>query len=323
MNKKIHNHLLPRMVIKRWEDEKARIFVKNAILPFSRPVHKYDYSEQYYYSLGKEDSELEDRISSFETYVGRLLKKLNNANGSIELLEKDMEILKLYVVLQSCRNESTSSYIKSDAFGIYQNNNYLFGVPLLSTQKEVIDYTKTICDEFERIKDEKNDADYSYEYRIIAPGKLNSYLCLGLHLVIVNNSSNGFIISDTTAVIECTMDSDYLYTYVPVSPKIGLLLVKSKYFWNLETIEYTKARFGDKYGNGNPDPWLSDAIQDSKLIYNGKTNNHLVTLSIVNLSKAETYHLNSVIYEDGNKILYSNDDSLKISKIPNPSRVVS
>ena len=322
MNKKVHNHLLPRMVIKRWESANGKIFSKSDESSSSRSVKHYDYSKPYYYSLGKEDSLLEDRISLFEAYVGELFKKINEANDSIIISEKDMEILKLYVILQSCRNENTSSYIKSDESDIYRNNNYIQGVPLLSSQEDVVEFTNSVCDEFERIKNIGDGYDYSYDYKIFNPKCLNSYLSFGLHLVIVSNSTNSFMVSETTAVIECTMDGDYLYTYVPISPKIGLMLVKSRYFIDKEKIEYTKIRFGNKYGNGFPDPWLSHAIRDKKLIYNGKTENHLVTLDIVKLSTFEIYCLNSVIYEDGKRILYCNEEALEKAKSPNGAREV-
>lgn len=286
-------------------------------------MEQLDYSKEYYYSLGKVDDELENRISLFESYIGKILKQLNEAtNNEITLSEKDMEILKLYVVLQSCRNDNTSPYIIDDESGFYQNNRYLFGVPLVSTQDSAVKLTTLICDEFERIKKLDSSVGYSYDFRFLQGGTINSRICWGLHLVIVNNPELEFIVSETTAVIECTMDGDYLYTYVPVSPKTGLLLVKSKYYYTEELIEYTKARFGRKYGNGYPDPYLSDVIKDSKLIFNGIAKDGKVTLKLINLSKEEIYELNSVIYEDGHKILYSNEKSLEESKLHNPSRRV-
>ena len=317
---KVNNHLLPRMVIKRWEAHDGKIYDK--VNDKIRSVDRLDYSEKYYYSLGKVDDTLENRISHFEQYVGNILKDLDEAKDSIELSEKDMEILKLYAYLQSCRNENTSPYIKSDESGIYMNNNYLFGVPHVSTQEEAVKITSRICDEFERIKNLGSTAKYSYDYRFLIGDGVNSPLLRGLHLVIVSNSTNSFITSETTAVIECSMDSDYMFTFVPVSPKIGLILAKSKYFYDIEQIEYTKARFGRKYGNFYPDPRLSEVISDSKLIFNGIASDAKVKLSICELSRQEIYNLNSVIYEDGNKILFSNEEALKESKYTNPQREI-
>ena len=61
---KKNNHLLPRMVIKRWEEHNGKIYDKET--KQIRDVEKLDYSKEYYYSLGKVDDELENRISVFE-----------------------------------------------------------------------------------------------------------------------------------------------------------------------------------------------------------------------------------------------------------------
>ncbi len=320
MGIKKNNHLLPRMVIKRWEEHKGKIYLKDEDI--IKDVELLDYSKEYYYSLGKADDELENRISLFESYVGQILKQLNEAESKIEFSEKDMEILKLYVVLQSCRNDNTSSYINEDESGFYRNNNYLFGVPLVSTQDDAVKLTTYICDEFDKIKKLDKNSLYNYDFNFMRADGINSMLCWGLHLVIVNNEENEFLVSETTAVIECTMDGDYLFTYVPVSPKIGLILAKSKYFYTIEQIEFTKTRLGMKYG-GRPDPYLSCIIKDSKLIFNGVSKNGNVSLDIIKLTKKELNELNAVIYEDGHKILFSNEESLKIAKSNKASRKVS
>ena len=306
---KINNHLLPRMVIKRWEENNGKIFNKeeNKI----RKVNKYDYSEKYYYSLGKKDDELENKISTFESYIGNILKQLNEAQSSIELTKKDIEILKLYVILQSCRNNNTSPVIKNDESGIYLNNNYLFGVPLVITQEEAVQVTTKICDEFNRIKNLNDNIN-----------EITSSFCYELHLVIVTNENNEFIISETTSIIECTMDSDYLFTYVPISPKLGLILAKSKYYFSEKHIEHTKQRFGNKYGNGTLDSYLSVLLNDSKLIYNGIEINNKIKFDFVKLTKEEIYSLNSIIYEDGNKILFCNESSLEEAKNKNLVREI-
>lgn len=228
-----------------------------------------------------------------------------------------MEILKLYAFLQSCRNDNTSTYIIEDESGIYKNNNYIFGVPLISTQDEAIKVTSLICDEFEKIK---NKSKYNYDYRFMTVNGINSLLEFGLHLVIVSNDKNEFLISETTAVIECTIDGDYLFTYVPVSPKIGLILAKSKYFYTRETIEYTKNRLGMKHC-GFPDTYLSEILEDEKLIFNVVIKDGEVTFDIVRLDVSEIIKLNTVIYEDGQKI-FSNEDALNSAKINNLSRKI-
>ena len=233
-----------------------------------------------------------------------------------------MEILKLYAILQSCRNDNTSSYINKDEFGIYQNNNYIFGVPLISTQDEAVKLTSLICNEFERIKKLNSNIKYNYDYQLMNFDGINSRMGCGLHLVIVGNDKNEFLVSETTAVIECTIDGDYLFTYVPISPKIGLILAKSKYFYTRDQIDYTKKRLGTKY-NGYPDPYLSVVLKDEKLVFNGIEKDSMITFDIVKLDMKEITALNSVIYEDGQKILFSNEDALNNAKISNPSRKLS
>lgn len=319
MKTKKNNHLLPRMVIKRWEEHNGKIYDKEK--DQIRPVEQLDYSKEYYYSLGKVDDELENRISSFEAYIGIILKQLNEATDNVELSEKDMEILKLYVALQGCRNDNTSSYINYDESGIYQNNNYIFGVPLITTQDEAVGLTSLICDEFERIKKIDNKIKYNYDYRVMTFDGNHSIVNAGLHLVIVGNDSYGFLVSETTAVVECTMDGDYLFIYVPVSPKIGLILAKSKYFYTKDNIENTKVRLSMEYG-GCPDPYLSEVLDDKKLVFNGKIKDGKVTFEIVRLNDDEIVKLNNVIYEDGHMILFSNEDALNNAKIDNPSRKI-
>lgn len=316
---KKNNHLLPRMVIKRWEAQEGKIYDKDKCI--SRSINKLDYSEKYYYSLGKEDDVLENRISKFEAYIGKLLKKINLSDTQIELTEKEMEILKLYVLLQSCRTHNTSPVILSDESDMYKNNNYLFGVPLVETQESAVKITAMICDEFDRILQLNENAKYSYNYRFLMFEEINSYMLRGLHLVIAKNNSNGFLISETTAVIECTLDSDFLFSYTPVSPSISLILVKSKYFFTPYEIKYTKERFGRKYGNGIPDSHISEAIEDNKLCFNASvTKEHKVIIKYIDLTENEMWFLNSIIYEDGTKVLYSNQNALDKAKIKNNSR---
>lgn len=319
MKTKKNNHLLPRMVIKRWEEHNGKIYDKEK--DQIRPVEQLDYSKEYYYSLGKVDDELENRISSFEAYIGIILKQLNEATDNVELSEKDMEILKLYVALQGCRNDNTSSYINYDESGIYQNNNYIFGVPLITTQDEAVGLTSLICDEFERIRKLDNKIKHNNDYQVMTFEGNHSIVNVGLHLVIVGNDSYGFLVSETTAVVECTMDGDYLFIYVPVSPKIGLILAKSKYFYTKDNIENTKVRLGRKYG-GCLDPYLSEVLDDKQLVFNGKIKDGKVTFEIVRLNEDEIVKLNNVIYEDGHRILFSNEDALNNAKIDNPSRKI-
>lgn len=301
---KTNNHLLPRLVIKRWENNNGLLFNKSTNR--SRKIRDLDYSKKYYYSLGKVDDALENRIANFESYIGNILKELNIAKENFTISPFDACILKLYVILQSCINENTSPVILSDESGIYKNNNYLFGVPLVSTQEEAVSITSKICDDCEtliRLKKGKiiNDKEISFHF---------NFALSFLHLVIASNLDNAFLVSETTAIIECDIDGNYLYTYVPVSPNKALILAKSKYFNDEETINQTKIRLGSRI----PDEYLSCIIDDFKLMNTAKQSGLKLTFDIIELSKTEAQGLNSIIYEDGDKILFCNQEALEQAK---------
>ena len=136
------------------------------------------------------------------------------------------------------------------------------------------------------------------------------YILSFLHLVIVSNPDKSFLVSETTAIIECDIDGNFLYTYVPVSPNKALILAKSKYFNDEETINQTKIRLG----TGIPDEYLSCLIDDYKLINTAKQSGSELTFDIIELSKTEARVLNSIIYEDGDKILFCNQEALEQAK---------
>lgn len=311
---KKYNHLLPRMIIKRWKECEGKIYNKNTEKTIN--VSKNNYAKKYYYSLGKKDDKLENRIANFESYVGNLLKKINKIESKcIEFSIKDMEILKLYVVLQSCRNDNTSPVILDDESGFYRNNDYLFGIPLIKTQEEAIEWTSIICDEFDGLKKlTDNEIIDQYKNGFLYKEKL-PLNTIGQHLVIVNNNSNAFIVSEVTSIIECSIDNNYMLTYVPVSPKIGLILANSKYFFNSENIQNEKIKKCDEY--------LSMEIEDEKLVFNGDIFKSAIKINFVKLNEHEINCLNSIIFEDGNKILFSNEDFLNKAKERNKSRHIS
>ena len=332
MNKmviKINNHLLPRLITKNWKQEKGKLYDKE--LEIKRNIQKLDYSEKYYYSLGKPDDALENRISKFENVITLILKKVNNAEKSIRLTGKEIELLKLFCVLAACRQDNTSSLIKGDESGIYADNNYIFGVPLIKTKEEAVKTTSSIIDDFEKISKLPKDTKFRNWSRVIEAEYSGSFYNLGQHLVILRNDNNSNIISDICAIIEYTMDSDYLFTYVPISPKTALVLVKSKYYDNLEEYIYTLKRFGSKYGNGKSDPYLSAIFENNEhILFNSyssvRSAVHLketyfkvkeyveATVHIKSVSLNEIRQFNSVIFEDGKKILYTNEKELEFAK---------
>lgn len=228
--------------------------------------------------------------------------------------------------MSACRHENTTPFIVEDESGIYRNNNYLIGVPLVSTQEEAVHITNIICNEFERIN-RFNDKTLFTPFKNIIGKINNSPLTYGQHLVIMHNNRDSNLISEVSAVIECTLDSDYLFTYVPVSPKTSLFLVKSNYYYNEEKIEMTKERFGRKYGYGWPDPYLSCIFKPlENLLTCSYEKDSLYTEASIKIEQIPDYSLycfNQVIYEDGHKIVFVNENELERAKTKNPERIVN
>lgn len=79
----------------------------------------------------------------------------------------------------------------------------------------------------------------------------------GQHLAIIRSEDKWMCISERCAIIENTLDSDYLYTYVPVSPKTAILLVKTKYYLSQKNYDESRKRLSFKNGGSRPDPYLS------------------------------------------------------------------
>jgi len=335
---KKNNHLLPRLIIKNWQDKGGKIYSKNNN-DYSE-ISYLDFSSKYYYSLGLKDDNLENRISKFEARIGNVIKKIKESSKAVLLTGKELELLKLFCVLSACRQHNTSPVILNDESGIYSNNNYILGVPLVKTQRKAVDATSKIIDEFERINTLPNDSMFENWSPAMNSNTTNSLLALGQHLSIIKSSSNNIMISDICAIIECTMDSDYLYTYVPISPCIALLLVKSEYYQTREDFESTKERFGRKYGNGNKDPFISTIFQndESALLNNSYRRKLLVTnvpseidvprynsafLSIHECDKTIFEMFNSIVYEDGKKIVYCSENDLELSRRKLQDRYIS
>jgi|SRR5690554_5433466 len=335
--KKANNHLLPRLIIKKWEKSDGRLYNKKT--KRNRKIKYEDYSKKYYYSLGKVDDVLENRISVFENKIAPILAKVDDAEKVIRLTGKEVELLKLFCVLAACRQDNTSSLIKNDESGIYKDNNYIFGVPLIKTQEEAVGITGRIIDDFDRINALSDSSEFNNWSRITTKSN-NSFYTLGQHLVVLRNENNSNIISDICAVIECTMDSDYLFTYVPISPKTSLVLVKSKYYDNYEEYLFTLQRFGRKYGSGNPDPYISAIFEKREhILFNSYSsvrsavhvnetyikikNYNNVVISIKDISLQEIRQFNSIFFEDGEKIVFTNEEELNFAKtIPLNSRNV-
>ena len=153
---KENNHYYPLLHIKNWlKLTNFELFDKN--IYDNRTYKKQeDFTIKFYYSLGQEDSTLEDNLSKFEQYIAKIIYKIKNSKCNINLSLKEIELLKLYCVFAACRQHFTTEVIKLDPTGIYQSNDYIIGTHRILTQEEVVKTCENIYTEFERIKQMDN-----------------------------------------------------------------------------------------------------------------------------------------------------------------------
>lgn len=321
---KKYNHYYSRFHIKKWQENNGKIFDKTKESKRRIVINK-DFTKEYYYSENEPNNELEDRIGDFEAYIGSIIKKVDTAQDSAQLTGKEYEILKLYCVLCANRHHFATEVIKNDESGIYRSNNYLYGVYSVKDKEEALNMTRFILEEFERLKKQSE-----VQATIYSP-IISYYPCvstIGLHLEILKRDKPDIIISDRCCLTENTLDSDYLYTYVPVSPYTALFLIKSKYYLDFATFKYTKERFGRKYGGGMPDPYLSVVFRGrEQLLFSSaywiRSNVHVfevylpqqrayqVTLKIKDMPTGIVKQMNSMLCEDGDLILYCDKTALE------------
>lgn len=130
---------------------------------------------------------LEDRISVFENYIASIVKRIDEAEGSIRLSAKELELLKLYGALCANRQHFTSEVILHDESGIYRSNNYLFGTYRFNNQEDVVKITEHIIDDFEKIMGLDDNLTTQIDPQIIEPRFLYSTFTIGLHVVILRS----------------------------------------------------------------------------------------------------------------------------------------
>ncbi len=322
---KQNNHLYPAFHIRKWIGQGGRIYDKDEAVDnrIRRVNPRKDFSAKYYYSLGEKDDGLENRISSFEREIAPLIEQIDDATKSVNLTRKQLELLKLYCSLCANRHANTCEVIKSDESGIYRSNNYLIGTHRIETQNDAVEVTAMIVNEFERkkaiSKETNNDNNKQY---------LNAFT-FGLHLAIFRSEAPILMISDRFCILENTIDSDHLYSYIPISPRTALLLVKSKYYYDFDHFESTCIRFGNKYGLGTPDPYLSDLLGAEVGLYEDRLfraafKDELMTepaddtceslyVKIQHLPKEVFRLFNSIYCEDGKIILYCDKEELEFA----------
>jgi|GEM_PF-2180791 len=141
-----------------------------------------------------------------------------------------------------------------------------------------------------------------------------------LHLVIAIETNPAFCISDICCFIENDMDSKHLFTFYPQTPHIGFFVVKSKYFYNLESLYYLAAK--------NDDSRISMVLEkdDLKLLcsyemsnfkdFNGfiyvfggekdfeSMNNNNLNIKFVHLRNESIININKIFFDDGNQFIH-------------------
>lgn len=320
-----NNHLFPQFHINYWKSLGGKKYIKRTdIISDFKPENVF--SKKRYYSKGEPNDELENRIGDFESFVGGLIKKINDSKGSISLTGNEVEILKLYVYFCGCRQEFTTEVIKEDPWGIYQSNKYFLGMPRIDSQEGVIQITNLILDEFNILKKKKKDPT-KLDYKLASKWSPT----MGLHLAILRANGPQFVISDRFCIIENTMDSDFLYSYVPVTPTTALLLVKSDYYLDSETFRKSKRRLSLKNGGNGNDPWLSAVFGccglyenllfcsyawtklkpslKNEFVMQKEIKSPIVAINICPDDVVDS--LNSILIEDGDEVLFCDEHALK------------
>lgn len=339
----VNSHFIPNFHLKKWMHIGASIFdkAKEKSIRLTNASSIRYFSQKFYYSHENDDT-LEKRLAKFEAFISHLIIKIDGAENAVTLTGKELYLLKLYCYLCACRQDNTTEVIKSDESGIYQSNHYLWGIPQIHGKDNIIQFTESIVAEFERVINDKAFVSLEDFSPIINMTIFDNHIRLNLkklHLCIFRNDDSNIALSDVFAVIENTIDSDHLYTYIPVSPKTALFLVKTKYYITAERIFESRNRLAQNNG-AYADPYLSVIFEHEELklvcsyylvrsavhvkeTYLPKTDFSNVTIQIRNLSNVIVDKLNSIMYEDCHYFVYKNTEQLEKSKISVPDRVIT
>ena len=313
--KKENNHYYPLLHIKNWlKQTNYKLFDKD--INGNRTYKKQeDFAIKFYYSLGEKDTTLEDNLSKFEKYIGKIISNIKSTKCNISLSLKQIELLKLYCVFAACRQHFTTEVIKSDPTDIYQSNDYIIGTHRILTQEEVVKTCENIYTEFERIKnmDDKilNEALNNNPFNGL------SDFTYGLHLNIFKSNKNSFCLSNICSIIENTMDGNHLFVYIPISPNRALMLIKTKYYKDKESYYKYLKLLGDIHYATHPDEWISVIFSEDNAnfenllfpTYKIEKNNWILKIQSLPHNIIEKF--NSIFYEDGKLFLYINDNDLK------------
>lgn len=311
---KENNHYYPHFHIKNWLTKSGYMLYDKGINQARTYKKREDFAEKFYYSLGKEDCALEDKISEYEQYISKIIKKIIESKCKIELSLKEIELLKLYCVFTTSRQHFTTEVIKSDPSEIYKSNDYIIGTHRLSNPNEVVKICEEIYKNFEIIKNmDENEVIKALDNN---PFNSLSEFTYGLHLNIFKSNKNSFCISNICAIIENTMDSNHLFVYFPISPNRALILIKTKYYKDIFTYYKTLKLMEKIYFATSPDKWISsifgeDTSSEKLLLPTYKFENNSWSIKIQALPHNIIEKFNSIFYEDGKLFLYVNAKDLK------------
>jgi hypothetical protein len=313
----VNNHYVPSLHLRKWTSQGGKVFVKKD--QESRNIENTDFSQKYYYWIDG-SNELEKRIGRFESYIGNIIIMIDKSNDSVNLNAKQLFLLKLYSLLCTYRQENTTEIIKSDFFGMYEGNQYRFGSKNLTSKEEVILETEKVITLFEIVHKMKK-----FNVEAINDNEIYTNLSM-LHLSIIRSNEIEFMISDVFTIIENTLDNEHLYAYTPVSPRSAILLVQTLYYKDFETLKLHKNRLNFLRGKMRPDPYLS-TIFCRQLPENNYSEVDLICSYNLNSNSMDTFslrvnhvleevaiYLNSILFQDSNKIVYLKNESLKLAK---------
>jgi len=110
---------------------------------------------KFYYFDGT--PQIEKRLGKIENYMSQILKKISDSinENSIELSKYEISFIQLFLFLQASRQLNTTEVIKSDESGIYQSNNFLFGVRNLKDKEEMKYSMSSLINALESFIEEK------------------------------------------------------------------------------------------------------------------------------------------------------------------------
>jgi len=125
------------------------------------PANNFQLHKFYYFDG---TPQIEKRLSKIENYMSQILKKISDSitTNSIELSEYEISFIQLFLFLQASRQLNTTEVIKSDESGIYQSNNFLFGVYNLKDKEQMKYSMSSLISALESLIKEKTSKELEF-----------------------------------------------------------------------------------------------------------------------------------------------------------------